>query len=79
MNMANGSCRGQVSLPVPTWQAEALATLSEFDSAKDSNGRMKALNKLQPLFAGGGALKEVLRKCLALAKRASDCDVGHDP
>jgi hypothetical protein len=52
------------------WQAQVLAALAEFDFAKAPSQRMAALRKLQPLFAGRGALKKVLRKCLALTKRA---------
>jgi hypothetical protein len=53
-----------------TWQTQALAALAEFDSAKAPSQRVAALRKLKSLFAGAGELKKVLRKCLALTKRA---------
>jgi len=52
------------------WQTQVVAVLAEFDSANTHGKRIAALNKLQSLFAGGGLLKKVLRKCLALTKRA---------
>jgi len=52
------------------WQTQALAVLAEFDSANAPSQRVAALRKLQLLFAGDGELKRVLRKCLALTRRA---------
>jgi len=52
------------------WQTQALAALAEFDSAKTTSRRMVALRKLQPLFAGSGARKAALRKCLAVTIKA---------
>jgi hypothetical protein len=53
-----------------SWQTQVLASLAEFDRANTPSQRMAALRELQSLFAGDGALKKVLRKCLALTKRA---------
>jgi hypothetical protein len=52
------------------WQTQVLASLAEFDLASTPSQRMAALRELQSLFAGDGALKKVLRKCLALTRRA---------
>lgn len=52
-----------------TWHSRALVALAEFDLAKTHSQRMAALRKLQPLFAGNGARKAALRKCLALTRR----------
>jgi hypothetical protein len=51
------------------WQTQALAALAEFDSAKTPSQRMVALRKLQPLFAGNGARKAALRKCVELTRK----------
>jgi hypothetical protein len=70
------------------WETQVLAALAEFDFAKASSQRMAALKKLQPLFAGDGALKKALRKCLALTRRAerlsnrkwaNDCTRNQEP
>jgi hypothetical protein len=52
------------------WRTQVRAALAEFNFARHPAQRMAALRKLQPLFAGDGALKPVLRKYLALTKRA---------
>jgi hypothetical protein len=52
------------------WQTQVLAALAEFDFVKAPSQRMAVLRKLQSLFAGNEALKKVLRKCLALTRRA---------
>lgn len=52
------------------WQTQVAAALAEFDIAKSSRERMAALRKLQPLFAGNGARRKALRRCLALMRRA---------
>jgi hypothetical protein len=57
----------EVGLP---WQTQVRAALAELDFAKASSQRMAALRKLQPLFAGKGARKTALRKCLALTIKA---------
>jgi hypothetical protein len=57
----------EVGLP---WQTQVLAALAEFDLAQAPSQRLPALKKLQLLFAGSGELKKVLRKCLALTRRA---------
>ena len=54
--------------PLP-WKRRVLAALTEFDCATARSQRMAALGKLQTLFAGKGARKEALRKCLALTRR----------
>jgi hypothetical protein len=52
-----------------SWQTQVGAALAEFDSAKAPSQKMAALRKLQSLFAGNGARKKVLRRCLALLRR----------
>jgi hypothetical protein len=52
------------------WETQVAAAVAEFDSAKAPTQRMAALRKLQPLCAGNGELKAVLRKCLALLTKA---------
>ena len=54
----------------PSWQAHVLAIVAEFDCAKTPSQRMALLRKLRPLFAGNGARRAALRKCLALTIRA---------
>jgi hypothetical protein len=51
------------------WRTQARAALAQFNAAETPKSRIAALNKLRPLFAGEGALKEALRKCLKQANR----------
>ena len=51
------------------WKTQVLAAVKELDFAKAPKERMAALGRLRSLFAGGGSLKKVLRKCLALIRR----------
>jgi len=51
------------------WKSQVQAAVAELDCAKTSNQRMAALRRLHLLFVGGGELKRVLRRCLALIRR----------
>jgi len=62
--------RQRPKTPELPWQTRATAALSEFNFARRPAPRMAALRKLQTLVKGDEAVKEVLRKCLALTIRA---------